>query len=531
MAIAHSVSEILKNHVTLEIEGIDRMYLNAYVPELQYATGAASFFRFHRGAQFASNALMGPMSHDFVNRIEQFAKAQQVEIYKFTKGERKDEVMKEKLKTFKAEEGIVFIGKAQEKIKTFRTEKRKHPQTGVSYPWLVESTAIPNQYYFYGVDKDFGPFFIKFSSYFPYNAKLCLNGHEYLKRQLAQRDIAFEALDNGLRCCKDPKKAQQICDGFNEHKIEKFFRKWLKILPHPFSPKDRRAGYKYEVSMLQSEFSLTQVLDRPKTGRILFEEIIRENLDIGRPSQVQLVFNRRVNKNTPGRFRTRVITEEVSPSLHVDYKSSRIKQYHKEGQALRTETTINNTYDFQIGKRLKNLPELRQIGFSANRRLLDVQMTSHDCSIGDQVFFEVSRPVHVEKQRGSALRFSDKRAQALLNALLLFGNIPEGFANKHLRKKMALLMAKPEKSITQGQMTYDLRRLRLHGLIERIEKTHRYQMTQKGLRVAALFTRTYNRVLRKGLSSNQTKPQTSNNSWIKLEKLMDQIWHQEKLAA
>ena len=123
-------------------------------------------------------------------------------------------------------------------------------------------------------------------------------------------------------------------------------------LPHPFTPEDRAAGYRYDISILQAEFALTQVLDRPLSGRILFEDIIRENLDLGRPDQVQLIFDRRVTKRTPGRFRTRIITQGVVPSLYVDYKSSRIKQYHKEGRALRTETTINNTRDFAIGKRL-----------------------------------------------------------------------------------------------------------------------------------------------------------------------------------
>jgi hypothetical protein len=102
-------------------------------------------------------------------------------------------------------------------------------------------------------------------------------------------------------------------------------------LPHPFDRHDRAAGYRHALSILKAEFALTQVLDRPVTGRIFFEKVIRENLDIGRPGQVQLIFDRRVNRRTPGRFRTRVITEEVSPSLYVDYKRSRIKQYHKEG--------------------------------------------------------------------------------------------------------------------------------------------------------------------------------------------------------
>ena len=164
--------------------------------------------------------------------------------------------------------------------------------------------------------------------------------------------------------------------------IDALLRKWLAILPHPFTVADRAAGYRYDLSVLQAEFSLTQMLDKPVSGRLFFEQVIRDNLDIGRPDQVSLIFDRRLVRRgphaTPGRFRTRVITAGVTPSLHVDYKHTVIKQYHKEGRALRTETTINDTRDFGVGKRLTNLPALREIGFSANRRLLGVQQLGHD---------------------------------------------------------------------------------------------------------------------------------------------------------
>jgi hypothetical protein len=187
----------------------------------------------------------------------------------------------------------------------------------------------------------------------------------------AKEGIAFEALDNGIRSCADPARLQAIGNGLSGELIEGLLREWLARLPQPFTIAGQQAGYSYALSILQLECSLTQVLDRPLTGRIFFEEVIRENLGIGRPDQVQLIFHRRVTKRTPGRFRTRVITEGVTPSLHIDYKSSRIEQYHKEGRALRTETTINRPADFEIGKRLTNLPALREIGISANRRLLE----------------------------------------------------------------------------------------------------------------------------------------------------------------
>ena len=357
-----------------------------------------------------------------------------------------------------------------------------------------------NHYYFYGIDEDFGPFFLKFCTYFPYNAKLCINGHEYVKRQLAKEGIPFEALDNGVLSCANPTRLQQLCDGLSAHKIDALLRKWLTRLPHPFTPEDRAAGYRYDISILQAEFSLTQVLDRPSTGRVFFEEVIRENLDIGRPDHVQLIFERRITKQTPGRFRTRVITEGVTPSLHIDYKRSRIKQYHKEGRALRTETTINDPHDFDIGKRLSNLPALRRIGFQANRRLLDVQRISQDCALGEDAFHGVNDPIEVDGQRASGLRFANVAVQALLSALLVFRLLPRGFSNRDLRDHWAALLGKGPDDMTPGQMTYHLRRLRLHGLIERIPGTHRYQVTRLGWRTALFCTRTYNRILRPGLA-------------------------------
>lgn len=500
MTLPRTAAEVLKDHVTLQVEGIDRMYLNVYQPRLQTDRGVAAFFRFHRGETFASSALMAPMSTAFVDAVERFVAQEQVPLITFAKGQRKDDIAKEYHARSHRSEGIVFVGKAQEKTPVFRTQKRRNPDTGQTYPWIVRSTAMVNHFYFYGADEDFGPFFIKVCTYFPYNAKLCINGHEYLKRQLAKEGIAFEALDNGILTCADPRRLQQLCDDLSGDKIDALLRKWLKRLPHPFTVADRLAGYRYDVSILQAEFSLTQVLDRPLSGRVFFEEVIRENLDIGRPDQVQLIFQRRVTKRTPGRFRTRVLTEGVTPSLHIDYKHSRIKQYHKEGRALRTETTINDTRDFGIGKRLTNLPALRRVGFEANRRLLDVQRVSQDCAIGEDAFRGVNEPVEVGGQRASGLPFADVSVQALFSALLVFRLLARGFSNRDLRDCWAPLLGKSPDDMTAGQMTYHLRRLRLHGLIERIAGTHRYRLTSQGGRTILFCSRTYNRLLRPGLA-------------------------------
>jgi hypothetical protein len=419
----------------------------------------------------------------------------------FGKGQRKDDVMAERLRQFQREEGIVFIGKAQEKAAVFRTEKRHSPQSGRPYPWIVKSTAMVNHYYIYAVDRDFGPFFLKFCTYFPYNAKLCLNGHEYAKRQLAREGIAYQALDNGILSCAVPQRLQQICDDLSAEKIDGLLRKWLHRLPHPFTAADQHAGYRYDISILQAEFSLTQVLDRPVHGRLFFEQVIRENLDLGRPDEVPLIFDRRITRRTSGRMRTRILTQGVTPSLHVYYKNTRIKQYHKEQRALRTETTINNTYDFGIGNRLHNLPKLREIGFRADRRLLEAERVCYDCILTEQTFQQINSPVGHAGQRASGLRFADPRVHALWHALILFRLLPKGFRRADLRNHLANLCGRSPETLGQGAMTYQLRRLRLHGMIERLPNTQSYRVTQAGFRAALFFIRVYNRLLRRGLAA------------------------------
>jgi hypothetical protein len=535
MSITRNVAQVLAEHVTLEVECIDRMYLNLYVPVLQTEGGIAYFWRQHRGHSFASSALMAPMTRRFVERIEEFARNEGIDLIGFEKGRRKEDVAKKYLQSFCAAEGVLFIGKAQEKARVVRTGRRHNPQTGASYANLYKSTGMVNQYYFYCVDEDFGPFFIKLCSYFPYNGKLLINGHEYVKRQLEKRGIAYEALDNGIASCEDPEALQRICDSLTDNRIDRLLRKWLRRLPHPFTREDRAAGFRYDISMLQVEFSLTQMLDRPLTGRSFFEQVIRDNLDIGRPDQVQLIFDRRINRNTPGSFRTRVITEGVIPSLYVDYKHSRIKQYFKEGRALRTETTINDSYDFGIGRRLHNLASLAQVGFEANRRLLDVQRISHDCSIGEDVFNGINQPAEVDGQRVSSLRFGNFRTIALLAAILWFRLLPRGFSNQDLREQLAPLMGLGSEDFSQGKMTYDLRRLRLHGIIERIPKSHRYQVTDFGFRAALFFTRAYSCLLRPGFSAiNDNDPPSNTRLRIALDSVdnaVEKIWKENAIAA
>jgi len=539
MTVARTVADVLIDHVVFEVESIDRMYLNVYVPGLQYPAGLVAYVHRQLGLPVASTAPLASVSEGFTTVLRRFAGDHRIPWVDFVKGVRKDDIMHQHLAAFTGTEGVLFIGRAQEKTGLFRTEKRRDSH-GDSYPWIVKTTGVVNHFYVYAVDGDFGPFFLKFCSYFPYNGRLCINGHEWAKRQATKAGIAFTALDNGFATIEDPAALQAICDRLGTAQIQALLDKWLAILPSAFTEADHDAGYRYELSILQAEFSLTQVLDQPVSGRVFFEQVIRDNLDAGRPDRVSLIFDRRLMRTgpraTPGPFRTRVITNGVTPSLHIDYKHTKIKQYHKEGRALRTETTINDTGDFGIRKRLTHLPALREIGFLANRRLLGVQQLSHNPIRAQQAFTTVHHPIITSDGHHIAgLRLGDHRAPALLQALLVFQLIPHGFLNRDLRTLLADLLGKHPHEITPGQVSYDLRRLRAHGLITRIPRTHRYQITDTGLHHAMLITHIHTRLLQPGLAQltdpDPPTPSTLRTAARNYQRALDQLTHQAGFAA
>ena len=546
MTLPGCAADVLADHVLFEIEAIDRMYLNLYQPRLQHGAGVAAFFIGHRGNRFASSGLMAPMTAAFTANIDHFAAARGAGLVRFAKGQRKDDVTREYLARAELDaRGLVpaqvlYVGVAQEKQRVFRTVKRRNPVTGAAYPWLAMSSGVVNQYYFYCVDEEFGPVCVKFSSYFPYTGRLIINGNEYAKRQAAKAGIGFVPLDNAFAAVDDVAAVQAICDGLDEGKITALAARLLAMLPHPFTAADTAAGYRYELSVLQAEFSFTQMLDSPASGRIFFEQLIRDNLDIGRPDQVGLVFGRRVQggrkRPTPGRFRTRVITEGVTPSLHTDYKNSKIKQYHKLGKALRTETTINDTADFGVAKGLSHLPELKEIGFTASRRLLDVQRISHDPADGAAALAALTNTVTSPAgTRTAGMPVTSPRVQALLTALCVFRLLPNGFTNRDLRNCLAPLLGLTPEAMTSGQISYDLRRLRIHGLIQRIPGTFRYQVTVTGIRQARFLTRLTQRLLIPGLSQ-LTDPSPPVPTRLRAadrayDAAIDQLTHQALLAA
>lgn len=531
-----TVADLLRDHVSLSIACIDRLYVNGYVPLLQTPGGLCHFLRTQRGAIIPSPALLHHMREKLVGDIKEFVDTRNVPLVQFERGQRKDEIAATHRTKFEAEEGVVFIGVAQERAMSFKASKHRNGKL-VDFDFSRQSVYV-NHYYIYLQDPEWGPAFIKVCSYLPFAIKLCLNGHEWAKQQLKHEGIAFESLDNGFLSCEHPERLQQICDELGPEDVLRFFHHWSGKLPWPLTKQDRAAGYEHRLSIWQMETSLTQVFDRPVQGRHFFEAVIRENLDLGRPDRVSLLFPGRLTRRTPaprGGYRTRVITLGVQPSLHVEYRSSHVKQYFKEERALRTETTINDTKDFKVGKDISHMDELCQLGRTINQKLLEVERVGQDCVLRQDELDAVQSPTVEQGQRAPALMFGNQRVLSLMLSLCLLLHLTAGFRNRDLRQRVAALLGVGLEGYGAGQMTYDLRRLRLKGLIERAGEGYCYRVTALGLRVAFFYSKVHQRILRPGFASFATGaddiPRPLAAAFSKVELEIEQLCTDARLEA
>ena len=506
-----NVNDVLDGHVGLEIECVDRMLLNAYVPGLQVGGQVVMFLTRHLGNPVPSPALFNQIGNRFVRAVKGFAAVHQVPILRLTKPDRNrwDDRKIDHVQPYvdaavaDGRFGVVAIVSAQEFQFVFSGRNRSSTPGVVSFDFTKQSRRV-GTFYFYIRDRDFGVGFIKICTYFPYPAKVWLNGHEWAKCQADDVGIGYTSLANGFATCDDPDGLQQICDRFGPADVQGFFDRWTRVIPTPFTRADRAAEYWWELSMRQVEVSRTMVFDDPRRARGFFEALVADNIDIGRPAEVHAVFGRdRRGRTTAKQFRTRVFTPGTEVKMDFTYKNSRVKQYLKEGRALRIETVINKPSDIGCLARLEHLPELIGKARAVNHRLLMIERAGQGCAIGDNLFDRLHQPYLREGQRTAALRFGDPRATALTGALCHVVHSVTGFTNKSLRGQVAGLLGR---DYNTNQMSYDLRRLRLHGLIEKIPGTNTYRTTPEGIRVAVFYTKLRTRLLHPLLDAPDRPP-------------------------
>ena len=302
MAATVTINDVLDGHVGLDIECLDRIYLNGYVPSLQMGGQVVSFLTQHLGNPIPSPAILEKIGTAFRRAVASFAEAHRIPVVRFARNDRKIEVMRPYLarQAGTGRTGVAAIGVAQEFAPVYIATKHTGHTSAVWFSFAVSQRRV-TCYYFYVWDDDFGPAFVKVCAYFPYPMKVWLNGHEWAKRQATKAGIGFTELSNGFATATDPAALQAICDRLGPDAIQVFAERWWSILPLPLTEHDRAAGYWWELSMRQVETSRTLVFDAPRRARGFFEALVTDNLDIGRPEVIELIFRRGQRRVRGGR--------------------------------------------------------------------------------------------------------------------------------------------------------------------------------------------------------------------------------------
>ena len=497
-----TVARLLAENVSFRCTSVDRLGIRGYIRGLQYE-GVVVKFLLNRGNPIPSPAALNQNRERLLAELDEVVAATGVPMVRFRRGECKEDIARpfQDEAATAGRSGLVLVGKAQERTSAWRgfvdpshaAHRPGHPHIA----WRRQS-SVPDYWYLYFWDAEWGPAFLSLCSYAPYPLWCCANGHEWAKRQLSKAGIGFESLDNGLRAVEDPAAAHRICARLGAGHLRDLLRRMTAVMPDPLTVEDRRAGFEWSFSIAQLEVSDTAVFDQPRRARAWFEAAIAGHLDLGRPERVALVVDRRVlnrGKNrTPGRFATEVIARDVLPQLQIRYKSSKAKAYLKEGRALRVETTVNNPDDFGVHKTLnaENWRALRRLGSQTNARFL-AAIGEGQGGLPDLATLEsVVLPSLHDGQRAPGLRFGEPRVMALLASIAAFAHVLGGLTNRSLRAQMRALW---RPGYTSAQASYDLRRLRLKGFVERVAGTNTYRPTEHGLRIAAFFTQLSARVV------------------------------------
>jgi hypothetical protein len=535
MASVANINDVLEGHVALEIECVDRLLLNAYVPGLQVPGQIVRFLCGHLGHPIPSPVLLRRIGDRFRADTRRFVRARGIPVVRLGSpdrrrwDDRKLDHVRPHLEQAEREGrvGVVALVVTEEfqRVWSARNRSRKPGVASLDFFWEKRRVGA---YYFYILDREFGPAFIKICTYGPWSAKVWVNGHEWAKRQALRAGLGFTELHNGFASCSDPERLQAICDSLGPEHIQAFFDRWITHIPTPLSSDDRAAGYWWELSMRQVETSRTLVLDDPRRARAFFEALVQDNIGIGRPEEVSMVFARQLRRPTRHRYQTRIFSTGTEVRIDFRYKHSRVKQYLKDGRALRIETVINNPDDLEVKRRLPHLPELIDKARQVNQRLLMIEQAGQSCAIGSALYERIHQPYNREGQRTGALRFGDIRAVALAGALCHTLGALTGFTNKTLRGLVATHLGQ---DYSIRQMSYDLRRLRLHELIQRLPHTNTYILTPEGIRVAVFYTKLQNRLLRPLLDADKPPAQIEVRRALRtLESAVNQYVHDARLA-
>ena len=476
----------------------DRIVLRGYYPTLQRPENIVHLCRVVGGIARITPAVLAQRTATYRRWLERYTEQHRIPLLTAPKGVRKEEVVAPYYRSFKDDSGVVVILKSMEQSSTFISYEPRHtPPSGDDYRLIKRAAKRFLHYYFYLLDPIMGPMSLRVASYLPFALSCFMNGHSYLAAELRRAGVRFRMEDNAITGCADPELLATIAERLDERILQQRASYWASRLSPRFSARERaRCQLHYQWSVAQIEFARDVIFRRHAHLHEMFQRAVEIGVALGGATQTRHIFGRGINRRYHGKLETVLERrDEGFPVLRSYYKSSFVKQYEKGNLLLRTETCLNDTYHLNIGRKLANLPELKQRLAATTDRYLEQQAELLDSTIDTGALAKLATPVITGKRRVPGIKLHDDRVIRLLDSLLYTGGLLGDWTTRELHERVLARHRLTAQDYTLGQLRYDLGKLRAHSLAERIGTSRRYRLTADGVRLGALLVKIRTRLL------------------------------------
>ena len=482
-----------KNSIVFNYRCFDRLLLNGLIQPFQQPERVIGFFNTYRDGKRVTRNELGAIAEQYKNWVTNRSQKWNAPVLE-APANRRDKFLDPYFHKAKPDQ-VVAIVRAREPGRILvangnKKDDRWHLQ--ITQRWV-------NHYNFYLNDARWGRMFVRMCPYFPFTARVCLNQHHWLANRMREEQIDFQQCTNAFLKCGNQKRLQELADSLTAKDLLTCGQKWLAYFTPFFSEAERKNhGCQHRLFFSQVEYCDNLVFHKRAALDALEERLLDANRAIGQPNKISTIFGRKVTKNYRGELKTVIEDLDLpNPVIRSHYGNGFIKQYVRDHVLLRTEAASNSVVDYGVKKAVENLPQLRQAMDKVNENYLDVQQDILETFVDRGQLRKLSEPtVLTNGKRIPGLKIDNPRQLAVMHALVRFANIAAGsqFSTKDLHSHVAEALEITIDKYTLGSLRYDLSKLRAKGLVKKVDRTRRYQLTREGYSICVVFLKLFERI-------------------------------------
>lgn len=514
--------KLFLNKLKFSYDSFDRIVLNGYIWTFHKAASLSFYFRVILAHGFVNKKLLFSVTEAYKQRIADFAHRHQLSCEYVANSLRKDSFVEKYRQRFEKNEkfGVYYILKTIENESTFRVV---YPHGVDSDPqnYLAKTRKPFTHYYFYIHDEILGNMCIRVASYLPFKITIYLNGHSYVERYLkraAGKKAIYKKRDNAFLNIKDIDLLLEAKAHFTPELIRQRIDHHLENI----GPRLEKFPFRYQYFIDQIEYARNFIFKSHFFIKELFLRSCELSMHSISSDRIKEIFQ--APAKAEGIKKTFDSLEDGYHVFKAFFKRSWIKQYHKFSNFLRFEFTCNHLPDLKMKKALEHLPEFEEKAEAVLDRYCQTQAQMMNCHADVDYFTKHSRPVLVGQTKIPAIHVYQERINQVLEVLLHdHGSIAE-WKSMELRSRIVSGFQLADTGLSRNQIIYDIRKLRAHGIVEKLQGTNRYRLTSYGVKVALAFTLIRKRIygpIHYSLFHHQPDPAIDTSS--KLERMYRQL--------